>query len=294
LKLLTVVILMKNYVLGILRSYNKGVTAVRITKYKKTGRKPWSCGYTEYKTEQIINVINSDLSFINKTLPSNYGYGLDERIVEYPWIFSKIAEGKLKILDAGSTFNFNFIVNHRLFQDKILLIYTFNPEVDCFHHKRISYIFGDLRDIILKDDQFDIVVSQSTIEHIGMNNSIYGHHFTAETNKNYEYIKVIIELIRVLKSSGHLLLTFPYGQYENHSFFQQFDHEMLSGIQEILKPLGIINETIFFKYSNDGWVISGQNEVDNCQSYNPHTGIGRFNDNAAHSRAVCCIDFIKD
>jgi hypothetical protein len=150
-----------------------------------------------------------------------------------------------------------------------------------------------LRDIFIKDNQFDLIVSQSTIEHIGMDNSIYGHHPGNEVQKNYEYIKVIKELIRILKSGGELLLTFPYGRYENHSFFQQFDKEMLTKLNEILKPQGVISETIFFKYTKEGWTISSQQGVDNSQSYNPHTGTGKSEDGAAHCRAVCCIDFEK-
>jgi len=46
--------------------------------------------------------------------------------------------------------------------------------------KGISYIFEDLRESCFRDDYFDIVVSLSTIEHIGLDNTM---RYTHEPDK---------------------------------------------------------------------------------------------------------------
>jgi SAM-dependent methyltransferase len=263
------------------------------------GQIPWSDGYVAYKEESISESISNVTildEFSKKKLPANYGYRLDERIVEYPWIFANLKKGKTIFLDAGSTFNFDYLVNNKLIENKEKYIYTFYPEDKSYYHKRISYVYGDLRNLPFRDDFFEEIVCQSTIEHIDMDNSIYGYDLKSTlelvANKSYEYLKVIEELLRVLKTDGQLLLTFPYGKFENHGFFQQFDAEMVARITDKMNDKGSY-ELTFFKYLPDGWIIASQEECNDSESFNPHTQIGKKDDFAAHSRAICCVKFIQ-
>ena len=265
----------------------------------KNGQIPWSEGYLAHKEESISeSVSNASIldEFSKKKIPANYGYRLDERIVEYPWIFANLKKGKTIFLDAGSTFNFDYLLNNELIKNKQKYIYTFYPEDKSYNHKKISYVYGDLRNLPFRDNFFEEIVCQSTIEHIDMDNSIYGYDLNSTlefaTNKSYEYLKVIEELLRVLKNNGQLLLTFPFGKFENHSFFQQFDSEMLVRITDKLKKLGSY-ELTFFKYLPEGWIIASQDECNDSESFNPHTQIGKKDDFAAHSRAICCVKFIQ-
>ena len=263
------------------------------------GQIPWSAGYVAHKEKSIINSISDAVildEFSNKRVPLNYGFRLDERIVEYPWIFANLQKDKTIFLDAGSTFNFEYLLNNELIENKEKYIYTFYPEDKSFNQKKISYVYGDLRDLPFKNDFFEEVVCQSTIEHIDMDNSMYGYDLKSTldvvTSKSYEYLKVIDELLRVLKTNGQLLLTFPYGKFENHGFFQQFDIEMVVRITDKMKNLGGC-ELTFFKYLPEGWIVASQEECNDSESFNPHTQIGKKDDFAAHSRAICCVKFIK-
>ena len=279
----------------------KGIESQSNSKenYFKNGQIPWSEGYATHKEESIRKSI-SDYSILNefskKTVPTNYGYRLDERIVEYPWIMANLLKGKTIFLDAGSTFNFDYLLNNELVENKEKYIYTFYPEEKSYNHKKISYIYGDLRNLPFRDDFFEEIVCQSTIEHIDMDNSMYGYDLKSTlelgTNKSYEYLKVIDELLRVLKKNGQLLLTFPFGKFENHGFFQQFDDEMVNRITDKMKDLGSC-ELTFFKYLPDGWIVASQEECNDAESFNPHTQIGKKDDFAAHSRAICCVKFIQ-
>src|SRR5258705_2549429 len=204
-----------------------------LKKYFENGQIPWSDGYEQHKQNSIIESINNPdilkkISDLEKS--SKYGYRLDERIVEYPWVFRNLENTGSKLLDAGSTFNFKFILEHPLIKGKELTIFTYSPENLNYNEKRISYVYGDLRELPFKDNYFDIVVSQSTIEHIDMNNSIYGYEIDYNKKvekKSFEFLSAIKEMLRVLTPGGTLLITFPYGKFENHDFFQQLDNEML-------------------------------------------------------------------
>lgn len=269
-----------------------------IALYIKNGRIPWSQGYSEYKYRFISESINSQeqLTFFkDKKLPKDFGVGIDERCVEYPWLFSKLSSKENKLLDAGSTFNFDFIVSHPLVKKKKLTIYTFFPEKDCFYKNGISYVYGDLREMYFKDESFAEIISHSTIEHIDMDNSIYGYtgkHTTRE-EKSYEYLKAVSEMMRVLEPGGKLMITFPFGKYEYHGFFQQFDREMLDRLLALFINKGS-TQVDYFKYEKTGWRFAVQEELHLSESYNPHTGKGKHADGAAHSRSIACIEFIKN
>ncbi|WP_431135811.1 methyltransferase domain-containing protein [Psychroserpens mesophilus] len=266
--------------------------------FLNNGKIPWSEGYHRYKRDLITKNINDKEvldGFSKRHIPSDFGHRVDERIVEYPWIFANLTNAEERLLDAGSTFNFDFIINHDLIKKKNLTIYTFSPEKNCFNNKGVSYVYGDLRKTPFKDAWFDTIVSQSTIEHIDMDNSIYGYdipHNKEVSKKSYEYIEAVKEMLRVLKSKGTLLITFPYGKFENHGFFQQFDEEMLNRLLEQFDGIGQY-ECTFFRYAMEGWKFCEKDELKEVVSYNPHTGKGKQDDNAAHCRSVVCINFTK-
>ena len=271
----------------------------RINKYRANGGVPWSEGYEEFKWQQIGKTISDEEiigRFSHGNLPKGFGIGLDERIIEYPWLFSKLPKTSGTFLDAGSTFNFEVVLMHPSLTEKQKYIYTYYPEDNNFAKKRISYVYGDLRNLPFKDEYFNFTVCQSTLEHIDMDNSIYGYTIQGDQNterkKSYKYLEVIDELIRVTTRGGKLLITFPYGKFENHGFFQQFDEEMVMRIEQQLQGKCSFNKN-FMLYDSAGWQFRDQQSCNNTVSYNPHTGVGKGTDNAAHCRAICLIEANK-
>lgn len=271
---------------------------MRIERFIINGQ-PWSEGYSEYKLQYISNSL-LDPSIVHmvstKQIPGSFGIGLDDRVVEYPWIFAHLSKDQTIFLDAGSTFNYAYLLNHPQITAKYKYIATYFPERDNFNEKRISYVYCDLREMPFKDGLFEEIVCQSTLEHIDMDNSMYGYNLQNHAHresKSYAYMQVINELIRVLKIGGTLLMTFPFGRFENHGFFQQFDSEMLQKMKDYIVTWGEIEENDFFRYTTDGWIFSHEQDCAESESYNPHTGRGKGTDGAAHSRAICCIKFTK-
>ena len=255
------------------------------------GMKPWAIGYSHYKVLAIKNLLSSQ-DFDPFFLPKGFGYRLDERAVEYPWFFSRLPSGDGKILDAGSVLNVDFILSHSKLQSKKVFISTLAPESKSFWEAGVSYVFEDLRNSCFRDNYFDWIASLSTIEHIGLDNTML---YTTDESKNENhantYLQAIREYHRMLKPGGVLYLSFPYGKYQNRKWFQIFDGPMLDEIIEIFKPS---THTIFhYKYISDGWEISTREESKDATYFDIHTQSDYDSDFAAASRAIVCLELVK-
>jgi SAM-dependent methyltransferase len=278
----------------IVKSHQRVKNPVDLWRYQQGGCKPWSTGYITFRNRFIENTLNSPetirLFTNNQELPSGFGVRLDERVIEYPWFFSRLyTEGKY-ILDAGSVLNFEYILQRPELANKRIVIYTLSPE-KIFRNANISYLYGDLRETILRSNTFDTIACISTLEHVGMDNTmLYSSDENFKENSPKDYLKVVTELHRLLKQNGQLLLTVPYGKYENHGWLQQFDMDLVQSILDTFEGTAKIS---YYKYSLKGWQLADRQSCDECHYYNIHATPEIQPDSAAAARAVACIQLLK-
>ena len=266
---------------------------------------PWSAGYISRKLDSIKQSLsNGDLikNFASGALlPENYGFAIDERIIEYPWLFANLPLSSTIILDAGSILNHELIAGTNLSEKRKIHIMTLAPEGNNYlQDQGVSYLYGDLREIPIKDNYYDAVVCLSTLEHIGCDNSIYSNNKEHEEKALADFLKAIQEFRRVLKVGGSLFVTVPFGKYQFFGNFQQFDLNLLEraihgfGKAEVLKK-------DFYKYNSDGWQKADAQDCADCQYVKwvaqahwtiPST-IPVETDMAAAARAVACIHLRK-
>ena len=267
----------------------------RITKYLTSGRKPWARGYSEHK-ERIINSVLKDKELLDyflhsRVLPSRYGFRIDERVVEYPWVLVRLGVAGQLLLDAGSALNYEYILAHPVLRNRSVVIHNLSVE-NVVKRNKVSYIYGDLRHTSFRSECFDEIVCISTLEHIGMDNTfLYSKDKTFKESKMDDYKLVVREFRRLLVLGGRLFLTVPYGKYENMGWQQQFDEKM---VREVFKEFGGKNfEVTYFKYTNDGWQVSKAQECNECVYFDIHKRKDFDSDYAAAARAVACIEMVK-
>jgi len=266
-----------------------------IIKYKIRGKKPWTHGYSYYKENVIKDILtNKDLldCFLNsKSLSPRYGYRLDERVVEYPWFFSRIGRDRKLLLDAGSALNHRYILNLPILNNKSIVVYNLSQErvVKC---KNVSYIYGDLRNAVFKDGYFDEIVCISTLEHIGMDNTfIYSKDSRFKESKTNDYKNAVKEFKRLLKPGGKLFITIPYGRYENHGWLQQFDENMVAGVVDMFE--GSMSNVSYYKYFPDGWQIASRQSCRDASYFDINKRRDYESDYVAAARAVACMELAK-
>ena len=267
-----------------------------IEQYLEGGQIPWSSGYKPYRMGLLQEVLRNEellqTFWEGESLPENYGFGIDERIVEYPWVLSRLGQNQGRLLDAGSVLNYSYLLDLPQLETKSITIMTLDPE-HLEKRNNVSYLYGDLRDILIRDNVFDYIVCISTLEHIGLDNTVfYTNEAKYKETKPQDYRKVMSELQRVLAPGGRLLLTVPFGLPQNFGWMQQIDS---SGLIEIAKAFGAqpINTT-FFQYLPQGWIISDEQACSECEYFNVHSTSEPASDRAAAARAVACLEFVKD
>jgi len=259
--------------------------------YVVRGRRPWRLGYYTAKKRAICAAINSHALCDNQPLPQRYGYRIDERVVEYPWVYSQLSANPGKMLDAGSALNHAFLLERNPLVSAQLTIMTLAPEKRCYWNRGISYIFGDLRDTQLATGSFDVVASVSTIEHIGLDNTM---HYTSDALKKecnpLGFVPAVKEFKRLLKSGGLCLITVPYGRRGVHGWYQVFDSALLDHVVSTFSPTEHFVE--YFAYWPNGWQRCEAKDIEHAEFYDVHTGVPNGSDHAAGARGVACIRMV--
>lgn len=275
--------------------YRRIFADLRIKIYQICGGRPGVYGYSYYRERVIKNILNEGRFFNffldNKPLPHRFGLRLDERVIEYPWIFARLRSQGGMLLDAGSALNHEYLLDLAALKSRSVFIYNITVE-NIFRRNNVSYIYGDLRDNVFKDEFFNEIICISTLEHIGMDNTLL--YSKDERLKEFypdDYIKVIKEFRRVLKTGGKLFITIPFGRYENLGWLQQFDYQRIRIISDTFG--GSSSKLSFFKYSKEGWQISEPSSCVDCSYFDLHKAKKYNSDYVVAARAVACMELIK-
>jgi SAM-dependent methyltransferase len=251
---------------------------------------PWTADYLARHTAFLCAMLDSPEAVgwfrSGAQLPDGYGVGLDERVVEYPWVMAHAPFGRL--LDAGS------VLNHRHVLDRFrphagdVHITTLEPEPHAFTDRRVSYVYSDLRDLPYKDGLFDTVISISTLEHVGLDNRVYGSSSARAGDPRRHAWAALAELRRVTRPGGTALVTIPYGRREDNVWVRTLDRIEVEDLAAAFEPER--SEITVYRYTAAGWELSDLDAAGDAVYRDYTRDQSPVGDLAAAARAVACLE----
>jgi hypothetical protein len=260
------------------------------------GRLPWAEGYWEYRQGYIAQALQDDqlmATFGTRgALPAGYGYRLDERVVEYPWLLTRLHARADRLLDAGTTLSYGFLLDSLPVGCRQLVVYGLTLDSEFVTQPYVSYVKGEVRRVAIQDQCMDAIVCISTIEHIGLDNQQVcgaGAGFQEQATGAYE--GAMREFARVLAPGGRLYVTVPYGEYQNCGWLQQFDRAMVA---KLVQSGGWEGQSeAYYRYWPEGWQVSTAAACAECRYQDIHAQQGYGPDYAAAARAVACLELSR-
>lgn len=274
----------------------------RLTGYR-LAPSPWTHGYNAAKHDLIRATLADPRRMAlfreRGPLPAGHGKGIDERSVEYAWLYARLKAGPGAFLDAGSALNFDHLLSRPELAGKEIAILTLAPERDAFWQRGISYIYGDLRHAPLRNDYYDSIACISTLEHVGCDNSIYTGKADKSVYSEADMTAAVCDMWRMVKPGGTLFITVPFGVRRNYGSFQQFDSGLLDkAVAQCVGASAV--ERSFFRYGASGWQWAGEAEASDavfvdwiCRAPDNRGPRPREADGAAAARAVACLALTK-
>lgn len=275
------------------RGRKNGQTLLTFPELFRPTPRPWTPEYVG-RHKALISMVLDEPQLLaifreQQPLPPRFGVSFDERVVEVPWLMAQSLHGRM--LDAGSTLNQAHILDRLLSRIDRLHVVTLVPEPEAFTDRGVSYVYSDLRDLPYRDRYFDAIACISTLEHVGMDNRVYGSTTPRSSDPEREAALALSELVRVLAPAGRLFLTVPYGASEDHGWFRQYDRRGAEILQDA--PGLSLRDTRVFRYSVEGWQISNLEAAESSSYRDYHADPSPVADLAAAARAVLCLSFIR-
>jgi len=164
--------------------------------------------------------------------------GVDERPVEIPWCLARVRPGE-RVLDVGYAFaEPTYLAGLGELGDVtgVDLVVADVPGV--------KSVQADLRDLPFEDEQFDVAIAISTLEHVGRDNTQYG--LDAEEEDTLD--GALRELRRVAK---RVLVTVPTGERE--LLPEQSVYEPSEWVDRFARAGFLVYEDELYELTGAGW-----------------------------------------
>jgi SAM-dependent methyltransferase len=205
-------------------------------------------------------------------LPVQYGQNLPERVIEIFFAQLYYKPG-MKVLDVGCS---NAMESHLKMVRNLETprnIVGIDISVPSERTRRCydRFLHESIVSSRIEAGSFDLIWCISALEHFGMDNSSYTDQFTLSEDMDVQAVK---EMVRILARGGRLLVTVPYGKYENHTSFRNYDGDHLRNLLAPMDALADI-QTSFFRHTHGtGWHVTTPEELVHIGYYDQSNGGG--------------------
>jgi len=202
-----------------------------------------------------------------------YGADETERCVEVPWVLSRYA-GQRRVLDVGHAH-----AEPRYVQALAGLGVPFLVGLDLASAAwpGLAGVVGDARHPPFAPATLDLVLAVSIVEHVGRDNSRYVPGQAGVQDEDGD-LRAVRALAGLLAPGGRLLVTVPFGAFEDHGWFVQYDARRLRRLIDASRLE--LDEIEFYRYATGGW-----------QGPVTARGLGgcRYGRGTAAAAAVACV-----
>jgi SAM-dependent methyltransferase len=178
---------------------------------------------------------------------------MTERVVEIPWALSRY-QGEQRVLDIGTANAVGLYLDYlRGLPIRELRGIDLSPR----EVRGVDMVVADVRAMPFRPHAFDLILCVSSLEHIGMDNAMYGIAGRQQAGGDRLALE---EMRRVIAPTGRLLVTVPFGRPVDYGWFRQYD---LAGWTRLLAETGwLAVEQAFYGYMENGWApVDGPGQV---------------------------------
>ena len=206
-----------------------------------------------------------------------------ERLVEVPWVLGKY-RGEQRVAEVGYAFAEQHYLGLLLglgipFLVGIDAAMPAGPRHMVALHQVQASVLNDC----VRASSFELVLCISTLEHIGRDNTAYGLDDGKTDSTATPDLDAIGAMARWVSPQGRLLLSVPYGRFEDHGWFINYDREHLDEVIAA-SQLNVVEESFY------GWLPGGWLQVESgALSNRGYRSLG-----ASHAGGVALVEFQRE
>lgn len=181
---------------------------------------------------------------------------VSERAVEVPFVVSQY-QGEARVLEIGFANAETRYVEALAALEVPLLVGLDLVPGEPKREQVFTRVVADARHDVFRAGAFDLVLLISTVEHVGRDNSGYGigGHGGGSEHPDRQAIATIA---RWLSPGGRLLVSVPFGRYEDHGWLVNYDAAHLDAL---VAASGLDLASAQYYEQRGGWVPCDRHEV---------------------------------
>jgi SAM-dependent methyltransferase len=192
---------------------------------------------------------------------------LGDRAVEWSWVAAHMPSGPGKALDFGpGGSHLGLIAAQRGFA---VTAVDLEPVHSYYVHQKLHFVQGDILKVDLPAEHFDLVISCSTVEHVGL----AGRYGVTDSRPDGD-LEAMARLRDLMKPGGVMLLTIPVGQDAVFApLHRAYGSERLP---RLLEGYLVENEEYWVKNDQNAWVLTSKQDALASEPQERFYGLGCF------------------
>ena len=190
-----------------------------------------------------------------------------DREIEWTWVAARIPQGPGEALDFGcGGSDLGIAAAHHGYR---VTAVDLGPVEWPYRHERLSFLQGDILELELGEDRFDLVLNCSSIEHVGLT----GRYGVTNARPDGD-LDAMARLRALMRPGGLMLLTVPAG---SDSVFPPWHRVYGSGrLPKLLSGFTVERREFWLKNAENRWALSDEQTVLASPSRERLYGLGCF------------------